>query len=1847
MKHVDVIEGEVLPPERPRGAPVVFSPSPFKPGTTKHITLPYGVTVLEAVRACGVGPNLMRAIAVYIGDQRVDRSVWHVVRPKPGVPLYVRVELQGGGNGGKNPLRAILMLAVIAIAAYAAPALAASMTANVIGATGVTALSTAKLIYTAAHVLAYAGIAAAGAALVNAVAPPPKPPAQQYGFDQQPGNPYAALTGLRNQLAPFAMIPRVFGKRRMFPMLAARPYTESQGNTQYLRMLLLVGYGPIKISDIRIGNTPITAIANAQVEVREGWGTDTPVTLFTRSISEQSLSSLLSPSTPITQTTATNTTEISVDITFPNGLATFNSNTGARESRTVVVTVQWSSNGGATWNNAAWIDGSAAFGTNVNGQITCTDANAQTVVRSGRFSVPSAGTYQVRISRSTAAGGQYDVDTAYWTALRSIRADAPVKMPGLALIALRLQATSQLNGVPDAINCIAESYLPTYDGSTWSAPVITRNPAWAFAHALRFRGSEQITPDSRIDLAAIKAWADACDAVAPNAAEPRWRYDEVVESGAIWTVAQQIASHARARFAIVDGKYSIVRDVQQTVPVQHISPRNSRGYRGSKAFVDVPHAFRVKFPNDAKDNVEDEVIVYRDGYNADGSSGNIAATKFEQLPLPGCTSPTQAWREGRYHMATLLLRPEEHVVEMDFEHLRCTVGDLVRFSHDVVSIGLAHGRVAGRTVNVSNQVVSYDLDNPVDMVVGTTYGLRIRRSDGSSVVHVLTTTAGLVSTVTLATPVALSGAGDVGDHFQFGVSSLETAPMLVKRIDPGPDFTATLTLVDAQSGVYTADTGTIPAFSSYITNQIAADVAEPAAPTITLRSDESALLRLTDGTLIDRIIVTRAPPTSSAIPIRSWEVQMRRVGANGDWQQIGQFNTDVFGVAIDSVIATLAYDVRARTVSIGGVASAWTTVSNHTVVGKTTVPASLTGLAVTRYFDGNLVTWAASPEIDVVEYEIRAGGSNWATATFLGLAVTNGFFDARTSFGSITYRVRARDSIGLLSTESTITANPSAPVLGASQVAGIQGQGTGATASSVAAMNATDGARLAGVIEGVLVPDFSSDGVYWTTTFGGRPTAVAAPSGTFVDVAGEGRVFQCAAGTNTYLTPRAAIKIQPGRRYLYMARVRVATDPSAGSASFGFNANGLNDSWGHLDPTFTQQNAGTLQVPGTQTAANGWRNIFRLIVIPSPYTGSANYFRPRLDMLPGTGGVLQVSRFEVLDATDAVIERKLTSLMRDDGTTAVLETAVVTSLGTASAIAGQGALATANSAAWGSQVSGRPANLSVLGGSEGINNALVPIGVNGVPNSDFLYNSTWPPLGWISGGTGSAGGTKTDSIVVANGRRSLKSAHSGSPTSGTSFDLAYLDYGNYPAWYFPVTPGDTIGASLLMARNASVSNAYFSLIFYTASFVYVTEMGSNSVTASTNGDTNEPANYTLLSLVFTAPATARYCMIVPRAVVNGGASPTIWAMEPMIARLAPGQTTVPPYSPTPADRRADVTASNTASAISGQGSLATRSFVDFSSGDVTNRTANNLTYTAGGTVDSLRPGEAGANVTETRNAAGIAGQGPWATTGTALSTVLAPAPNLFPYPSPIYNIYGGSSPAPSTYGWAGTTAPDAGYWQPAGGPIYIKQYPSGGAARTDIYYFDIPNAVVGVTYTVSLTGYASNATQFSPYVEFLNSARSTVLASAVMSVDGPSGRYVATLTAPTSAAWLRVVVRGIFPASGSYQDIVWSRIKVEQGSVMTPFNSAPEVTPRQAGADVTGSNISSGFSGQGSMSTQNANNVAITGGSVNIGSGKFVVDTGGNVTITNSLTGARLEVTSSVLRVYDSSNVLRVRMGIW
>jgi hypothetical protein len=117
-----------------------------------------------------------------------------------------------------------------------------------------------------------------------------------------------------------------------------------------------------------------------------------------------------------------------------------------------------------------------------------------------------------------------------------------------------------------------------------------------------------------------------------------------------------------------------------------------------------------------------------------------------------------------------------------------------------------------------------------------------------------------------------------------------------------------------------------------------------------------------------------------------------------------------------------------------------------------------------------------------------------------------------------------------------------------------------------------------------------------------------------------------------------------------------------------------------------------------------------------------------------------------------------TNITRADGSTSLTDALVVTSIGTAAAIVSQGALATANTAAWGSQVSGRPTNVAALAGTELIDNGLVPV-------AGFNRNPTFQAWASTNPDNYSVVGTPT---VTKNTTNHIYGAHCLDVTSAAS-----------------------------------------------------------------------------------------------------------------------------------------------------------------------------------------------------------------------------------------------------------------------------------------------------------------------------------------------------------------------------------------------------------------------------------------------------------------------------------------------
>ena len=108
--------------------------------------------------------------------------------------------------------------------------------------------------------LATAAVTIGATLLLNALIPPPVFENADLGAGYE-GSQSFSIGGQSNSAKPYSIVPKVYGTHRMFPNLAANPYTElaidpvTNEQIQYLYAIYDFGLGPADIADIRIGDT--------------------------------------------------------------------------------------------------------------------------------------------------------------------------------------------------------------------------------------------------------------------------------------------------------------------------------------------------------------------------------------------------------------------------------------------------------------------------------------------------------------------------------------------------------------------------------------------------------------------------------------------------------------------------------------------------------------------------------------------------------------------------------------------------------------------------------------------------------------------------------------------------------------------------------------------------------------------------------------------------------------------------------------------------------------------------------------------------------------------------------------------------------------------------------------------------------------------------------------------------------------------------------------------------------------------------------------------------------------------------------------------------------------------------------------------------------------------------------------------------------------------------------------------------------------------------------------------------------------------------------------------------------
>ena len=717
-----------------------------------------------------LAPTWDIAFVAFVDGHAVLRADWERVPEDGQVLAFIEAHaIPQGGGGGSNPLRMVLMIAVMVYA----PALAAELSFSMGG--GMILGSVGGL------AAMQAGVVMVGMALVNAVLPAPKPTAPQQAAALAAPSPTYNLQAQGNSARIDAAIPEHFGRMLCYPDFAAQPYAEYAGNEQVLYMLLCIGRGSYEVETLKIEDTPIDNYEEVAYEFVPPNGA---ITLFPTDVTTSSEVSGQSPDSAwLGPFVASHAGEycnfLGIDVLAPRGLYYANDD-GSLASVTVTFEAQ------AQAVNDLGIATGAFFSLTSSQSISGATTTPQRV--SFKYAVGS-GRYQVRLRRLDTAHteARYGNDLQ-WVGLRAYMPDVRV-YGDMTLIALRIRASNNLSSMASRkVNLVCTRKLPIWNGSAWSAVTATRSPSWALAYAAKQIG----LTDAQIDLSGLFTLNATCTSRGDSFDA---RFDNFLS---FWEAAGKILGAVRAKPYLQGGILRCMRDQAVSIPVAMFSQRNI--VRGS---------FSIGYLMPTADTADAVDVKYFDStawapFTVRAKLPGSMATTPAKIDLFGVIGRDQAYREGMYYAAANRYRRRIIKFQTEMEGFIPSFGDLINVQHDMPAWGQG-----GEVTDWNSATHTLTLSEAPTWGAGTHY-MALRKRDGSvDGPYVVTLGATAKQVVLSGTPSfsPYTGQTEERTHYSFGWAETWRQAARVLAVRPLSFNTVEIECVNEDSNVHTAEIG--------------------------------------------------------------------------------------------------------------------------------------------------------------------------------------------------------------------------------------------------------------------------------------------------------------------------------------------------------------------------------------------------------------------------------------------------------------------------------------------------------------------------------------------------------------------------------------------------------------------------------------------------------------------------------------------------------------------------------------------------------------------------------------------------------------------------------------------------------------------------------------------------------------------------------------------------------------------------------------------------------------------------------------------------------------------------------
>lgn len=441
---------------------------------------------------------------------------------------------------------------------------------------------------------------------------------------------------------------------------------------------------------------------------------------------------------------------------------------------------------------------------------------------------PVMGEYEIKVTRvgdteNNESNNQY-FNAAYWSRLASRGypfmdiANGRRSILNLrrrhTLMELRLEASERLQGNINQISAMAVSRLRGHNGSEWTTPSNSDNPAWIVADLLTGFSAQQIrypydnqdcpgyVKEHQLNMQSFRDFARVCreeveyQYKGETLTRRRYSINTVIASDApLIETVQNILGQCRAQLILgADGLLTVMMDEDRGDQVRQLfTPANSWGFSAVREFPSLPHGLIVEFISPDLGFQKGEVKVYRPGYDFNN------ATLFENLKTFGVSNWHMAAQYGMYAFGQMVLRQETFTLSVAAESLVVQRGDVVEIAQDSAGLGGA-----------AHLVVDHD--------GGSTFTLSEEPNDYDDAHYTIKTREGVFQGDVV---------GQVGRTVQLdrnfqqvfanenaviviGQKDLVTKKYIINAIRPKADMSAELNLLPYDARVYTTDEGGFP-----------------------------------------------------------------------------------------------------------------------------------------------------------------------------------------------------------------------------------------------------------------------------------------------------------------------------------------------------------------------------------------------------------------------------------------------------------------------------------------------------------------------------------------------------------------------------------------------------------------------------------------------------------------------------------------------------------------------------------------------------------------------------------------------------------------------------------------------------------------------------------------------------------------------------------------------------------------------------------------------------------------------------------------------------------------------------